>query len=524
MHAAKTLFLSLAPLMVTESLPLILVTVLYEFDIIRYLFFGHPTMPVPPSRRKLDYIGFLPIPEKAKSWQGSLVAVVCGLVWFFSEFTLDIILIVLGVDSSATIKKQIPQHEQQRHYEGDDGTKVVKDSIAENEAEVKAKSMHNHQPHHHHHRDSYDNSDEFFGDHQPQQQQHGGRRWRREFQRGDEGAYDASGEGGDVVEQLDLQDDFSVWKSMERSVEYENEEDELFAVSTVLSRNLTDGADADEVQVDKDEEKAVLSSTAPEVVAVEKEGDRVTDLQENVGRTPAVEIKLLPAQDLERIVDVHSDLDTDADADADVDTETADGPMSVSSSPLSSTSTSCTDLHFETELNKDKELKRVKGDFTDNTRAWVQLSVSTKTAEAPTLNDCRTTAFAQQHGIGQESTMGVHEHSIEQSQDQWSDWGPLQLSRAVKMVQSTQQQKRECTVAGPSSPRHIALFPTLNHLAVEPTTESLSDDGRTKEEKKKALRYAKKKSAKKAKKASGMSLPRTTGGERCPVEDDRLSA
>ncbi|KAF8942668.1 hypothetical protein BGZ47_006275 [Haplosporangium gracile] len=518
MHTAKSLFLSLAPLMVTESLPLILVTVLYEFDIIRYLFFGHPTKPVPPSHRKLDYIGFLPIPEKTKSWQGSLVAVLCGLVWSFSEVTLDIVLIIFGVNASATIKKQIQQNEQQCQYEGDDDTKVVKDSIAEDEAGVKAKRMHSHQPRHHHHRDSYDNSEEFFGDHQPQpqQQQHGGRRWRREFQRGDESAYGACGEGGAVVGQLDLQNEPSVWNSIERSVEYEDEKDVLFVVSAVLSRNLTHGADTNEVQAD--EGKAVLSSTAPDVVAVEKEGERVAALQENVRRTPAAEIKLLPAQDLERIVDVLSD------PDADVDTETADGPMPVSSYPLSSTSTSCTDLHFEAESNKDKEPKRAEGDFTDNTQGWVQLPVSTKTAEAPTLNDCRTTAFIQQHGDGQESAVGVHEHSIEQSQDQWSEWGPLQLSRAVKMVQSTQQQKQGRIVTSPSSPRHIALFPPPSHLAAESTAESLPDDGRIREEKKKALRYAKKKLAKKAKKASGMPVSPTTGGERSLIEDDCLPA
>ncbi|KAG9069380.1 hypothetical protein KI688_010282 [Linnemannia hyalina] len=501
MHAAKTLFLSLAPLMVTESLPLILVTALYELDIIRYLFFGHPTRPVPPSRRKLDYIGFLPIPEKAKSWQGSLVAVLCGLVWFFSEFTLDIILIILGVDSATDLKKQIQQHQEQLQHDEDNDTAVVQDSSPEEDrARVKANKMHNLQHQHHNHRDIYDNSEEFFADHQPQQQHHGGRRERREFQREAKSSYDASEEGGDVVEQLDLQDEFLVWNSMERSVECRDEEDVLLAVSAALSRNLTLGADAKE----REESKAVFCSTAFDVVAtaVDIEGEWEADLQENNERTPAAEIRLLPAHDLEHNVDVRSGPDTDSDADVDVDAEAADNPGPVSSSPFSSTSTSRTDLH-ETEHNDENEKAHPKGDFKENTKAWDQLSMPTKTTEAPTLDDCRTTDFIQQHGDDQESAAGVHEHPAEQqSQDQWSEWGPHQLSRAIKTVQSIQRLKQGRVVASPSSHRHMALFPPLRPLAAESTAESLSDDDRIRDEKKKMLRYAKKKKAAKAKKAS----------------------
>ncbi|KAG0053156.1 hypothetical protein BGZ90_006293 [Linnemannia elongata] len=524
MHAAKTLFLSLAPLMVTESLPLILVTALYEFDIIRYLFFGHLTRPVPPSRRKLDYIGFLPIPEKAKSWQGSLVAVFCGLVWFFSEFTLDIVLIVLGDHSATELKKQIQQHEEKfQHDDEDNDTAVVQDSYAEEDGTgVKVNKMNNHQHHHHHHRDIYDRSEEFFGDHQPQQQQQGGRRWRREFQREDEREYDASAEGDDVVEQLDLQDEFSVWNSMKRSVEYRDDEEGLFAVSAALIRNLTLGADAQEGE----EGKAVLSSTVPDVfvtTAVDVKGERESDLKENNEWTPAVEIRLLPAHDLERNVDVLSGPDTDADAD--VDTEAADEPRSVSSSPLSSTSTSCSDLHYETEHNDKKEKAHTNGDFKENTKAWVQLSVSTRTAEAPSLDDCRTTAFIQQHGDDHEAVAGVYGHPVEQrSKDRWSEWGPYQLSRAVKTFHSIQRQKQERVVTRSSTHRLKALFPPLSLLAADSTAESLSDDSRIRDEKKKMLRYAKKKKAAKAKRASGMPLSLTTGGVPSPVEDERLSA
>lgn len=525
MYAVKTLFFSLAPLMVTETLPLILVTVLYEFDIIRYLFFGHPTRPIPPSRRKLDCIGFLPIPERARSWQGSLVAILCGLVWFFTEFTLDIILIILGVDSAAEVRKQIQQHEEELQHGEDNDTAAVQDSYAEEDGTgVKANKMHNrqHHHHHHHHHDIYDSS-ELFGDHQPQQQQHGGRRWRREFQREDECAYDASEESDDVVEQLDLRDEFSVWNSMERSVEYRDEEEGLFVVSAALRRNITLGADAKEGE----KGKAVLSSTAPDAAvsaAVDVEGEHTMDLQENDDRTPVTEIRLLPAHDLERNVDVLSDPDTDVDADADVDTEAADEPRSVSSSPLSSTSTSCTDLPYGTEHKDEQQKAHTKGDFKENTKAWVQLSVSTRIAEVPTLDDCRTTAFNRQYGDDQDLAAGVHERPIEQqSQDQWSEWGPYQLSRAVKTVQSTQRQKLERVMTSPSSHRHMALFPPLSPLAAESTAESLSDDGRIRNEKKKMLRYAKKK-ATKAKKASGMPLSPTAGGVPPLVEDDRLLA
>ncbi|KAG0280701.1 hypothetical protein BGZ96_001462 [Linnemannia gamsii] len=489
MRTAKTLFLSMAPLMVTESLPLILVTAVYELDIIRYLFLGHPTRPVSPSRRKLDYIGFLPIPDKAKSWQGSLVAVLCGLVWFFSEFTLDIVLIILGVNIADDLKKQIQPHEQQLRYDDHDDIAVVED-LHEG---VKAKSMHNHQ----HHRDIYDNSEEYFGDHQPQQQQHGGRRWTRKFRGDNDSAYgyDASEEGDDVVEQSDLQDESLVWNMMERSVEYEEEGDFLFEVSAAFNRDLTLGTD-----VDEEEGKAVLSrSIAPPAAGVE--GERVMGLQEKIDgqSSPMSEIRLLPAaaQDFEHIVYVLSDPDTDADADADVDTEAADEPKSAPSSLLSSTSTSCTDLHSETEMKGSQGQAHSKDDFTDDTKAWIQLSASTKTAEAPTLDDCRMTSFIHQHGGDEESVESVHEYPAEQSQDQWSEW--------AKLFWSTQEQHQQQgrIVTSPSSRRHIALFPR-GPLAAESTAESLSDNDRIRDEKRKALKYAKKKKAAKAKKASSL--------------------
>ncbi|KAF9134508.1 hypothetical protein BGW39_006773 [Mortierella sp. 14UC] len=520
MHAAKRLFLSLAPTMVAESLPLILVTTVYELDILRYLFFGHPTRPIPPSRRKLDSIAFLPIPEKAQSWQGKLVAFVCGLVWFFSEFTLDTVLIILGVDSTADVEKKVKQHKQHQEQEP---------VVEEHTEEVKTKKVrhyhHHHHHHHHHDIDIYEAVEASFGEHQPQQQ-HGGveRNWRRESRREGGGAYGGGeGEGDNVVEQLDLQDDLLAWSSMKRSVEFEQECEALFAVSAALK--------AAEEEEQEEEKGAVLSSPVA-TVGAEK------DMQGNDTPHPIAEFSLLPAQDPECKVSVtiYADMNADDAADAEVDTEAADEPVSASSSPLSSSSTACANLHSDTELNEDQGQEQTKDDFTDNTKAWVQLSVSTKAEEAPTENDCRTTADVHyfrhnlqlQHGDDQVSGVAIRTcDSVEQSLDQWSEWGPDHLSRAVKTVRSTQQQQQEqrAVANSPSGDRHLALFPPLSPLAAaESVVELLSDDERCKEARKKALRYGKKKkAAKKARKASGMPLSGSEGAG-SSGEVDRLSA
>ncbi|KAK3845407.1 MAG: hypothetical protein J3R72DRAFT_435743 [Linnemannia gamsii] len=528
MYTAKRLFLSFAPLMLIECLPLILVTAIYELDILRYLFFGHPTRPIPPSRRKLDSIGFLPIPEKAKSWQGSLVAIVCGLIWFFSEFTLDIILIVLGVDSAADVEKKLLQHKEQQEQlevthnnsKNDNDDELVVEECMEEEINTKKTHHFHHHYHHHHHHEIYEGLEASFVEHQPQQQHGGGEwNWRRESQREDESAYDGSEDEGDDAVELDPHVDLLAWKSMERSVEFEEECEALFAVSA-----------AQEASQDEEQKGAVLSSTVIPVKDLQEKEDTLR---------PVAEYRLLPAQDLEsKANDIFvADMNADTDDDADVDTEAADEPLSASSSPLSSTSTSCTNLHTDTE---EQQQVQAKDDFTGNTKVWVQLSVSTKAVEAPTLDDCRTNADAhyfhhkqqrqQQHYENEDDdeddqVSGVSVYtavSVEQSKDQWSMWGPRHLSRAVKTVQSIQQrQEREerNVTFSPSDSRHLALFPPLSPLAAESAVELLSDDDRVKEAKKKALRYGKKKkAAKKARKAS------PSDGAGSPAEVDRLSA
>ncbi|KAF9363342.1 hypothetical protein BGX34_004359 [Mortierella sp. NVP85] len=95
--ALKNVLLWFIPTVVIECLPLILATAIYEAQIIQYLFFGRPTRPVPPCK-SFDSVSFLPweVPKHAKTWLGNMVAWACGILWFFSEFTLDMIAIILG--------------------------------------------------------------------------------------------------------------------------------------------------------------------------------------------------------------------------------------------------------------------------------------------------------------------------------------------------------------------------------------------------------------------------------------------
>ncbi|KAF9087827.1 hypothetical protein BGX23_007837 [Mortierella sp. AD031] len=524
MHKSKTLFLALAPIMVTECLPLILVTAIYELDIIRYLFFGHPTRPVPPSRRKLDSVGFLPVPEKATSWVGTIVAFFCGVVWFFSEFAFDLTLIILAVEPrpGSQPQEQPQQKEEQPQVDGD--TPVVEETVVCTEADVKAtkahhqyKDKHNHHHHHYHHRDIYENSEESFGNHRPQQQHQGGRSWRREE---DESAYDAGEESDDIVEQqqqLDLQG--------ERSVEYEIKGGVLFAVSAttttaVVDRNFTFGATTEAEVI---EEAVHNSTTTIATVIAAAAGEQTTDL---------FHVGLLPAQVPERDVDA-AEMNADTDVDADVDTEAADEPQSVSSSPLSSTSTSCSDLYSDTEPSyKGQDRAQPKDIFPDDCKTWAQHSVSTKDAEAPTLDDCWTADVhylhnnsKQQHsGDDQVSAVCAHATCTEQNQDKsWPQWGPCQLSRAVKSVQSIQQRPSTVTTTPTAGRPKLPVYPPLSPLAAEPGEGSVSDEERAKAERKKNLKYAKKKALKAAKKASerASGMPASlSGGEGSHCEDD----
>ncbi|KAF9190760.1 hypothetical protein BGZ51_008275 [Haplosporangium sp. Z 767] len=95
----KALIRSLVPMSIVECVPLILGTVLYELEIVRFVAFDRPTRPTSP-KACLEAVEFLQMamPDIEKTWPGIIVAWICGIVWFFSEFTLDIVLILLGKD------------------------------------------------------------------------------------------------------------------------------------------------------------------------------------------------------------------------------------------------------------------------------------------------------------------------------------------------------------------------------------------------------------------------------------------
>ncbi|KAG0265619.1 hypothetical protein BG011_004410 [Mortierella polycephala] len=96
---SKASIRSLVPMSILECVPLILGTVLYELEIVRFVVFDRPTRPKSPMAC-LEAVKFLQMtmPDIEKTWPGIIVAWICGIIWFFSEFTLDIVLILLGKD------------------------------------------------------------------------------------------------------------------------------------------------------------------------------------------------------------------------------------------------------------------------------------------------------------------------------------------------------------------------------------------------------------------------------------------
>ncbi|KAF9986384.1 hypothetical protein BGZ65_007809 [Modicella reniformis] len=85
------------PAFIIEGIPLILATVIYEVQIVLYLFFERPTRPVCPAK-SFESVAFLPwqVSKQPTSWLGLLTAWACGIIWLFSELTLDLILFVIG--------------------------------------------------------------------------------------------------------------------------------------------------------------------------------------------------------------------------------------------------------------------------------------------------------------------------------------------------------------------------------------------------------------------------------------------
>ncbi|KAF9956662.1 hypothetical protein BGZ72_002591 [Mortierella alpina] len=82
-----------------ECVPLALATIIYEVEIVHFLFFSGKIRPKSP-RDSLEPVAFLPwsVPETPRSWQGVCATWICGVVWFFSEFTLDLALILVSSD------------------------------------------------------------------------------------------------------------------------------------------------------------------------------------------------------------------------------------------------------------------------------------------------------------------------------------------------------------------------------------------------------------------------------------------
>ncbi|KAF9928013.1 hypothetical protein FBU30_002706 [Linnemannia zychae] len=496
MNSVKTLFLSWAPLMVTECVPLIIATAIYELDIIRYLFFGNSTKPIPPSRRKLDSTGFLSIPDKAKSWLGTLVATICGIIWFFSEFALDIILIFLGQNSTAMAEKQA---QYQEDYEQQQCFVEKDEDVDVEEAEISTKWERHYYHHHHHH--YYENSEENIEDHQPQQQLEGDRRWRRESQREEvENRYEDSNEGEDIVEQQVLLDDISRWETTERSVECEAE---TALYEDLVSQKVTNIIDKLE------EDEAVLSS----VVADDARADLQGSENQNIGAGLA-DVDLLPAYDPNNMAVTHFDTNIDVDTDDNADTEVIDEPMSLSSSPLSSAPASCVDLHIDSNIKKHKRTA-IERETAIAARPWNRHNALAKNVEAPTPDDRMADIYWINYPQQDQILLSAQKdfaNTVASCQDPWSIWGPGHLSRAVKTIQSTQQKQQQPYIETiPSSDQHCESNTNTppSPLVADSNVESLSDDNRAREERRRKEKYLKKKTAKKAKKAkkaAGMPL------------------
>ncbi|KAF8924217.1 hypothetical protein BGZ58_002034 [Dissophora ornata] len=92
------LLLFITPQCVIESFPLVLGTIIYEIEIIRFLFLDYSIPPTSPHKSLDSVAAFIPweVPKKARTYLGTLVAWVCGVIWFLSEFALDLVLVALG--------------------------------------------------------------------------------------------------------------------------------------------------------------------------------------------------------------------------------------------------------------------------------------------------------------------------------------------------------------------------------------------------------------------------------------------
>ncbi|CAO3563268.1 unnamed protein product [Mortierella alpina] len=85
------------PWSVIECVPLTVATLIYEVEIVHFLFFSGKSRPTSP-RDSPNNVPFLPwpVPETPRSWQGVLATWIYGVIWFFSELTLDLALILIS--------------------------------------------------------------------------------------------------------------------------------------------------------------------------------------------------------------------------------------------------------------------------------------------------------------------------------------------------------------------------------------------------------------------------------------------
>ncbi|KAG0045626.1 rab32, member RAS oncoprotein [Gryganskiella cystojenkinii] len=97
----KSIVTFLLPRWVTECVPLLLATALFQLNIVRYFLFSTQASLAPDHQESLDFvISYLPwnVPESPRSWLGLLALWVCGYVWFTSEIVLDLALTFTGRD------------------------------------------------------------------------------------------------------------------------------------------------------------------------------------------------------------------------------------------------------------------------------------------------------------------------------------------------------------------------------------------------------------------------------------------
>ncbi|KAG0219553.1 hypothetical protein B0O80DRAFT_486406 [Mortierella sp. GBAus27b] len=125
------------PNFVTESASLIAATTSYEMQILQYLFLGHQRPKLHfDSNEDADAEGEEEVPNcTTHTWIGTKVAGVCGVIWSFSEFGMDLIQILRGqyhVEQGPTgpvfvHKKEDDQDEETKPYKTQEPSSTKED-------------------------------------------------------------------------------------------------------------------------------------------------------------------------------------------------------------------------------------------------------------------------------------------------------------------------------------------------------------------------------------------------------------